>query len=74
MIVTDVLQYIPFSHMDRSQVAQLLGRSTGAVDYYVKRGVKVCEGHIIYLKKERSGKFLTSDVLDFIEAIKNYRR
>lgn len=71
MIVSDILTYIPFSTLTRSQVAELMGRSPGAVDYYVRRGVKVCEGHIIYLRKERSGVFLTSDVVDFIQAVKS---
>lgn len=73
MIITgeEAMQYIPFSTLTRSQVAELMGRSPGAVDYYVRRGVKVCEGHIIYLRKERSGVFLTSDVVDFIKAVKS---
>jgi len=70
MIVSDILTYIPFRTLDRSQVAELLGRSPGAVDYYVRRGVKVCEGHIVYLRKESTGKFLTTDVIDFINSIK----
>jgi predicted transcriptional regulator len=71
MIVTDTLKYIPFRTLSRKQVAELMGRSPGAVDYYVKRGAKVCQGHIIYLRKESNGTFLTTDVIDFLDQLKN---
>lgn len=66
MIITDPLQYIPFKHLTREQVAELLGRSQSAVDYYVTRGCKICQGYIIRLKRQSTGKFLTSDVISFI--------
>lgn len=66
MIITDPLQYIPFKHLDREQVAELLGRSKSGVDYYVARGCKICQGYVIHLKRQPTGKFLTSDVISFI--------
>lgn len=72
MIITgeEAMQYIPFSTLTRSQVAELMGRSTGAVDYYVAHGLKT-DGITIYLRKQSTGKFLTSDVVDFIKAVKS---
>lgn len=70
-VVTDILQYIPFSHLTRMQVAELVRRSPSAVDYYVTRGYKVCEGHHVMLKRQRNGTFITADVLKFIKEINN---
>lgn len=70
MIVTDSLVYIPFTALTRVQVAELMGKSVSAVDYYVKRGTKLSEGHIIYLQKQRNGTFFTKDVIKFINTVK----
>lgn len=72
MILTDELRYIPFRHLDRVQVAELLHKSVSAVDYYTKRGAKICEGYHIYLKKEKNGKFLTVEVIKFINLINKH--
>jgi len=65
----DILKYIPFSYLDRYQVAELMGKSTSQVEYYVKVGIKVAEGKHIKLTKENNGKFDTQEVIAFIEQI-----
>ena len=65
-IITDHISYIPFTHITREQVAELMNRSPGAIDYYVARGIKVAEGHIVRLQREKSGKFKTTNVIEFI--------
>jgi phage terminase Nu1 subunit (DNA packaging protein) len=63
----DILKYIPFAYLDRSQVAELMGKSTSQVEYYVKVGIKVSEGKNIKLPKETNGKFDTQAVIAFID-------
>ncbi len=65
----DILKYIPFAYLDRYQVAELMGKSTSQVEYYVKVGIKVAEGKHIKLPKENNGKFDTQEVIAFIEQI-----
>lgn len=72
MIFTDELKFIPFRHLDRVQVAELLHKSVSAVDYYCRRGAKICEGYHVYLKKEKNGKFLTVEVIRFINLINKH--
>jgi predicted transcriptional regulator len=71
MIITDnIIKYIPFTHLTRTQVAELLGKSPSAVDYYTQSGRKVAEDHVVHLIKEGNGQFLTTNVVDFIEKTK----
>lgn len=71
MIVTDTLQYIPFRHLTRVQVAELMGKSVSAVDYYVRRGAKICQGYTVKLPRQKNGTYLTSDVIDFLTKTNN---
>jgi hypothetical protein len=71
MILTDALTYIPFKHLTRTQVAELLGKSVSQVDYYARVGVKLSEGHHLKLERESNGTFYTSSVISFIEQIKS---
>jgi plasmid maintenance system antidote protein VapI len=67
MIVTDnIIKYIPFEHLTRTQVAELLGKKPGSVDYYVTQGKKITGDNIVHLKKEPNGQYLTANVIDFI--------
>lgn len=70
MIITDVIQYIPFTYLDRKQTAELLGKSASTVDYYAVKGFKLVEGVRIKLKRQDNGTFLTADVKEFIQSIK----
>jgi len=70
MIISDVIQYIPFTYLDRKQTAELLRKSPSTVDHYVSKGVKVLEGMVVKLKRQDNGTFLTTDVKEFIESIK----
>ncbi|MFZ1751441.1 MAG: hypothetical protein WAU01_14675 [Saprospiraceae bacterium] len=69
MIITEALTYIPFSHLTRTQVAELLLKSPGSIDYYVRNGVTI-DGTTIHLAKQPNGTFRTKDVIDFITIIK----
>jgi hypothetical protein len=66
MIVTDSLQFIPFKHLTRAQVAELLGKKPSSVDYYATKGKKITGDNIVHLRKEPNGQYLTSSVIDFI--------
>ena len=70
MIISDALQYIPFSHITRTQVAELLQKSPSTVDYYVRNGYKIVEGYVVKLQRQDNGTFLTEDVQKFIQSIK----
>lgn len=70
MIISDAIQYIPFTHITRTQVAELLKKSPSTVDYYVGTGYKIVEGVRIKLQRQDNGTFLTKDVKEFIQTIK----
>lgn len=70
MILTDILQYIPFTHLTREQVAELTNRSKSAIDNYSNRGKKLSQGHTVYLKKMPNGNFKTKDVIEFLKYLK----
>jgi hypothetical protein len=74
MILTtnQILEYIPFRHLDRTQVAELMNKSLSTVDKYSREGIKVCEGMHLQLRREKNGKFRTVDVLDFINKKNKY--
>lgn len=70
MIISDPIQYIPFSHLTRTQVAELLQKSPSTIDHYVRNGIKIVEGHYIKLQRQDNGTFLLADVKEFIQSIK----
>ena len=68
MIITNAVQLIPFSHLTRKQVAELLHKSPSAVDRYCTQG-RMVNGQIIILHKQPNGTFDIQDVIDFINHI-----
>lgn len=63
---------IPFKELNRKQVAELFVTSTSTIDRWCKQGLTI-KGETIHLKKQKTGAFKSSDVINFYNKVNDFK-